>query len=260
MKKYTTFIIMLMCLALLCTACGGSDTPDADTDAELPAADTAEPEKSDENDKDGSDELKPPEAEEEEESETAEPEEENEEEQPEEETEEPSEPEEAPAPEPVPISSLEGMPLEFAFSSGAGAWATMITLNADGTFSGEYHDSDMGDMGEEYPNGTVYISTFSGKFTDMRQVDEYTCSMHLGSVTTERAVGDEWIEDGVRYIASEPAGIDGGRTFLLFMPGAPTGTMDEDFRYWDQGGMTSGETISGFGLYNVDEGTGFFAS
>ena len=38
-------------------------------------------------------------------------------------------------------------PLEFVFSSGAGAWRTAIVLNQDGSFNGAYLDSDMGDRG-----------------------------------------------------------------------------------------------------------------
>ena len=48
-------------------------------------------------------------------------------------------------------------PLEFVFSSGAGAWRTAIVLNQDGSFNGAYLDSDMGDRGNDYPKGTHYI-------------------------------------------------------------------------------------------------------
>ena len=34
--------------------------------------------------------------------------------------------------------------LRFTFTSGAGAWATTFTIDEDGSFSGEYRDSDMG--------------------------------------------------------------------------------------------------------------------
>ena len=52
------------------------------------------------------------------------------------------------------------LPDEFYFSSGAGAWRTELFLQDDGSFNGQYSDSDMGSMGEEYPNGTVYICEF----------------------------------------------------------------------------------------------------
>lgn len=74
---------------------------------------------------------------------------------------------------------FELIPKKFTFSSGAGGWATEITLNDDGNFNGQYYDFEMGDRGDEYPNGTVYISNFSGKFTIPKQIDEYTYSMRL---------------------------------------------------------------------------------
>ena len=50
------------------------------------------------------------------------------------------------------------LPSEFVFSSGAGAWATILNIESDGTFTGEYHDSDI---------DTVWICEFSGKFTPL---------------------------------------------------------------------------------------------
>ena len=47
--------------------------------------------------------------------------------------------------------------VEFLFTSGAGGWSTQLSLNRDGSFTGEFHDSEMGDRTEEYPNGSVYI-------------------------------------------------------------------------------------------------------
>lgn len=47
--------------------------------------------------------------------------------------------------------------LTFAFSSGAGAWGTVLTVLEDGSFEGNYHDTNMGDTGEEYPNGSVIM-------------------------------------------------------------------------------------------------------
>ncbi len=58
------------------------------------------------------------------------------------------------------------MPKNFTFASGAGAWATSLKLSEDGSFVGGYHDSDMGDSGDGYPNGTIYVCGFSGKFSD----------------------------------------------------------------------------------------------
>lgn len=150
--------------------------------------------------------------------------------------------------------------LDFIFSSGAGGWSTNLTLQPDGSFTGTYHDSDMGDVGDENPNGVVYISTFSGKFSDITKVDEHTYSMKLASVKVEES--GEWIEDGIKYIASAPYGIDGGSTFYFYLPDTPVAGLDEEFLNWRLGLFSeedrSGDTLGHYGLYNEAEGDGLF--
>ena len=55
--------------------------------------------------------------------------------------------------------------LEWSFSSGAGAWSTELYIQTDGSFSGDFHDSDMGDCTDEYPYGTLYFCAFSGRMS-----------------------------------------------------------------------------------------------
>ncbi len=111
--------------------------------------------------------------------------------------------------------------IQFCFSSGAGAWATVMTIHADGSFSGEYHDSDMGVTGDSYPNGTQYRCDFSGQFTQPVKVNDYTYSMQIGELNFAKEAGTEEIRDGVRYIYSEANGLDGAQDILIYLPGAP---------------------------------------
>lgn len=82
------------------------------------------------------------------------------------------------------VSSLPGTyPMDLVFSSGAGGWSTTLTLSEDGSFTGAFSDSEMGERDEnEYPNGTVYVCNFSGQFKDIKKVNDYTYSMTLDSV------------------------------------------------------------------------------
>lgn len=100
-------------------------------------------------------------------------------------------------------------PLSFLFSSGAGAWGTRLTLNADGSFSGLYHDSDMGDDGPGYPNGTAYTCSFTGQFLTPEPLDEHSVRLHLAPPTLARPAGEEWIENGIRYFSAGPHGLEG---------------------------------------------------
>lgn len=98
--------------------------------------------------------------------------------------------------------------LTFCFSSGVGAWSTIMEIHEDGSFEGNFHDSDMGDSGEGYPNGTVYFCDFRGQFSEPVRVNEYTYSAEIQNMELERESGTSEIIDGIRYIYSGPYGFD----------------------------------------------------
>ena len=152
--------------------------------------------------------------------------------------------------------------VEFLFTSGAGAWSTQLSLNRDGSFTGVFHDSEMGDRTEEYPNGSVYICNFSGVFTDIRQVSEYAYAMNLTDLQTEHQEGEEWIEDEIRYIASGPYGLEESTEFVLYLPDAPLDQMSEVFLFWwpyrYEQEENPRDTLDCFGILNVEMEHGFF--
>ena len=153
-------------------------------------------------------------------------------------------------------------PLDLLFTSGAGAWGTCMTLESDGAFAGEYHDTDMGDSGEGYPNGTVYVCSFSGRFEDFTQINRHSYSLTLVELSSDYEEGKEWFEGGVRYVSAEPYGVEDGREFILFLPDTPTSELSETFLSWWPGRFspeTQKDTLSVYGLYNVKMGYGFFA-
>ena len=154
----------------------------------------------------------------------------------------------------------DSLPIDLEFSSGVGAWGTGLTLAADGSFSGEYHDSDMGDSGDDYPDGTVYLCNFSGKFTEIKQLDDHSYSLTLEELSSDYEQGKEWVEDGVRYVSSEPYGVEQGKDFILYLPDTPTDGLNEEFLSWWPGQYQEdqSDTLDFYGLYNVDMGYGFF--
>ena len=160
----------------------------------------------------------------------------------------------------------EGQPLELMFCSGAGAWSTLLTLNPDGSFDGTYHDSDMGVSGAGFPNGTVYLCTFRGRFGDIKKLDDSTYAMTLQelNITTPHAVGEEWIEDGVRYVSSEAYGLNGGTEFFLYTPEAPISDLSQSFLTWfsgpyDRSALAEDSSLGHYGLYNKSMDYGFFS-
>ena len=150
--------------------------------------------------------------------------------------------------------------LLLSFSSGAGAWTTELLLQRDGTFTGLFNDSDMGVTGEGYPNGTRYVCTFSGRFSDFRQIDEYSCALTLSELTSDYEKGREWIEDGVLYVSSVPYGLEEGTEFILYLPDTPTEGLSEEFLSWWPGRFSQEppKTLELFGLYTVEMEHGLF--
>ena len=130
------------------------------------------------------------------------------------------------------FSYADAVDLTFWFSSGAGGWSTELTIDEDGFFSGNFHDSDMGSSGEGYPYGTMYWCDFSGQFSEPVKVNEYTYSAEILSLEIEKEDGTGEIIDGIRYVYSEPYGFDDAEEMLFYMPGAPLEELPEEFLRW----------------------------
>lgn len=143
------------------------------------------------------------------------------------------------------------IPKDFSFSSGAGGWGTDITINNDGTFTGEYHDSE--------GSNTVYICKFNGKFSTPTKVNEYTYSMDLEFLNTEGKVNDYYYENGIKYIYSTPYGFDNANKFYIYLPGAPVANLPNEFLGWSFINTDIRKTLpNGFyGIYNFDGKEGF---
>ena len=143
--------------------------------------------------------------------------------------------------------------LEFVFASGAGGWGTYLTLQPDGSFTGDYSDSGM---------DTCYECKFEGRFTDIQQISDYCWAMKLGDVTIEKEEGTTWTENGIHYIAAGPHGVSGGTDFLLYAPGTPVDLIPAECRNWwpDAYRWRNGEInmLNGWSLCNLNEGTAFF--
>ena len=146
--------------------------------------------------------------------------------------------------------------LEFYFASGAGGWRTTLTIFEDGSFVGQYSDSDMG--ARQY-----YLSNFSGQFTKPEKVNDYTYSMQISELTYAEEVGKEEQKDELLYIYDEAYGIAGAKEILVYLPGAPLAELPENYKNWvnDEVSMI-GDNVTElpfYGLYNEAEECGFFS-
>ena len=123
----------------------------------------------------------------------------------------------------------------FVFSSGAGGWDTTMTVKPDGTFTGLYHDSEMGSTGPGYPNGTIYECDFSGKFSDyVRSAGPLMHSLSIESIKYGKEPDTEEIRDNILYKYTTPYGIEGLEKVTDYAPlvfleaGAVTSVLDEE--------------------------------
>lgn len=148
---------------------------------------------------------------------------------------------------------------EFYFSSGVGAWYTVLYIHEDGTFDGFYRDSDMGASKEEYPKGTVYYSEFSGSFTEPVKADDTAWVFQIDSIEYPLGSGEE-IKDGFYYNYSVAYGLDGAEDLYMYLPGTELAKLPEAYRSWVgyyDLENTSETVLPFYGLYNAAEECGF---
>ena len=159
------------------------------------------------------------------------------------------------------FADLDG--IEFMFSSGVGAWATGVQISSDGSFEGHHHDTDMGDTGVGYPDGTLYYCDFSGKFTNLVKTGPYEYTMKCVSLVQEGTPGDVEILADMRYIVSEPYGFDSADVFYLYLPGKSVDGLPEQFIEWIERPLgvpfEKGDVLSFYCLYNAGGEMGFFS-
>lgn len=122
--------------------------------------------------------------------------------------------------------------LAFEFMSGAGGWSEEFTIEKDGSFSGNFHDSDMGDTGEGYPDGTMYGSSYTGHFAELTKINDYTYEMELVDIFYKDPVGTDEICDGMHFIYTESYCLGGNDTFKVYLPGTPLSELSEEEYLW----------------------------
>ena len=151
--------------------------------------------------------------------------------------------------------------LEWTFTSGAGAWSTDLRILPDGTFAGEYHDSEMGESADTYPDGTVYLCSFTGQMSLVGANDEYSWKIRVESLTLDSSMADEEIDGTLRFVKAEPYGISAGDEMLLYRPGTPISVLPEDMHMWAHvlPGETEASELEDWFLSNPKAESGFIS-
>lgn len=161
------------------------------------------------------------------------------------------EPKEAPSYQFTDIIS--SFPLNFTFTSGVGGWQTNMSIEEDGTFTGKYHSTTYGDSPAEY------ICNFTGKFSGLDKINEYTYKMQLESMECKERVGEEYYIDQRMCIGAEPYGLEVGKEFILYLPGCNTSDLPSDFLGWVSIVGDVSQELPFYGIYNIKGKYGFFS-
>ena len=141
----------------------------------------------------------------------------------------------------------------YSFSSGAGGWSTELYIEKNGDFHGMYHDSEMGAIGDDYPGGEYYFSSFSGTFTGISKIDDLTYELTYDEINYKNEVGTTEIIDGMKYIYSEAYGLAPGTTFKVYLPGTEVSTLSEEVMSWVHFDIGDAKTLETPVIENVDE-------
>lgn len=142
----------------------------------------------------------------------------------------------------------------FNFSSGVGAWNEEFTIEKDGYFTGNFHDINMGDTGDGYPDGTFNGCSYSGHFADITKVGEYVYEMKQVDISYKDEPGTEEILDGMKYVNTEAYFMASGDTFRIYLPGTPLSEVSEEIYWWIRDYNKSESELTGIVIVNEEEG------
>lgn len=168
---------------------------------------------------------------------------------------------------------FERMPDYFYFSSNAGGWWTVLYIDDDGSFTGEYIDADFGFAGyEEFEGVPIYVDdlyyrycSFSGQLEVVEQVGSKEFRLRITEISYDH---EPWtwedfvLEDGEHevYMYTEPHGLTESRELYLYLPGRETADLDEDFLNWmifDSNDFEIRENLKYWGIYAPKDGVAF---
>lgn len=153
----------------------------------------------------------------------------------------------------------------FGFLSGVGAWETTLEIRADGSFTGQFYDMNMGETGEGFDNGTLYECAFSGKLSEPVQKDEKTYTATVKELVFDMSSfdgTDSYIDSGgTKHIAADSYGIGKGDKLIIYGPETRLNETTEGFQqwvYWEYYGKPEDTKLGQYGIYNETQDTGFY--
>ena len=144
------------------------------------------------------------------------------------------------------------LPKEFTFTSGAGGWQTVLTMDGEGGFNGVYTDYDATE---------VHQSDFKGNFRNVEQVSEFEYKM---DITNLEVTGPQAGRKGNYEVIPTDRiyGLDEAQEIRVYLPGRSTADLPKEFIDWMYHPLKLTyddlePELPFYGLYNVGGKQGF---
>lgn len=128
----------------------------------------------------------------------------------------------------------------FECNWGSGGWSEEFTIEKDGYFAGRYSGWGTDEEAREDFEATMYESSYSGHFTDLTKINDYTYQMNLADISYKMEPDRITFIDNVRYIYTESYCFQEGKTYTVYLPGTPLSELEE-VKLWFSG-MNESET------------------
>ncbi len=134
-----------------------------------------------------------------------------------------------------------------------------ITLLGNGSFTGETHAMYPEEGKGQYIT-VVEKCEFSGKFSNIEKVDEYSYSLELIEFMLDKPAGTEEITEDVHFRYTDDQNFSDGKTFILYAPEAPLSVLTEDAKFGWPGPFEGAEIgeVGCWTLYNLDNYESYF--
>jgi hypothetical protein len=152
--------------------------------------------------------------------------------------------------------------LEMNMFNGVGNWENYLRLDQDGVFWGSYHDLDMGETGEDYPEGTYYWNEYWGNFENFEELNDYSYKMTMTTMGLEYQ--DPWVDiDGGMKMETinDITGIKRETDYILYLPNTPVSVLPEYAGTWfPDEDISERETTGMYILYSIAEDIAFWCN
>ena len=138
-------------------------------------------------------------------------------------------------------------PLRLYHKNGTGV--SEMEIYPDGSFEGVYTAGTITiDQDTGMASGEMDHCKFDGEFSTFTKRDAYSYELTVRELRLQRAVGEQWNENGGKYTAVEAYGLTDVTACVLYLPGTPADMLPEEVKAVAVMNETMPMTLTGYCL------------